>query len=99
METSKKNQNGHPTDDEALIFNDLEDNLIATLATGTPFCYIGRTTRDGYREIMFYVDDKQRAADVMDGFIKADQFKRKVTYQVDPDKEWVSVEGFYGQGS
>lgn len=97
VETSQKNKNGHPTDDEALIFNNLEDSLIATLAEKTPFCYIGRTTHDGNREIMFYVDDKQKAADIVDGFIKADQFKRKITYEIDSDKEWKSVEGLYGK--
>lgn len=99
VETSKKNKNGHPTDDEALIFNNLEDSLITTLAEKTPFCYIGRTTRDGYREIMFYVDDEQKATDIMDGFIKTDQFKKKITYEVNLDKEWVSVEGFYEKGN
>jgi len=97
VQTSNKNENGHPTDDEALIFNDLEDSLIATLAEKIPFCYVGRTTRDEYREIMFYVSDKQKAAGIMDGFIKADQSKRKIRYEIDLDKEWKSVEGFYGK--
>jgi hypothetical protein len=98
VETVRKNDNGHPTDDEAQIFNDLEDKLIATFASGARFCYIGRTTRDGYREIMFYVSDKELAANIMNDFIKADQVRRKVTYEIELDKEWISVEGLYAEG-
>jgi hypothetical protein len=97
VETLQRNTNGHPTNDEAEVFNNLEDSLIKSFAESIPFCYIGRTTRDGYREVMIYVSDKQKATEVMNRFIDANSFKRKIKYEIDLDKEWKSIEGLYGR--
>jgi len=77
------------------LFNSLEDSLIDKFITKTPFCFIGRTTRDDYRELMFYVADKGKATEVMNEFIKEDRFKRKIEFAIDPDTTWESVGGFY----
>jgi hypothetical protein len=95
VETKDKNEEGHPVDTEALLFNNLEDSLIEKFVIKTPFCFIGRTTRDGYRELMFFVVDKEKATLVMNEFIKQDQFKRKIEFSVNLDTEWESVSGFY----
>jgi len=95
VETLDKNENGHPVDSEALLYNNLEDSLIGHFISKTPFCFIGRTTRDGYREIMFYVSDKVKVTEIMNAFIKENQFKRKIEFAVDPDPTWESVRGFY----
>jgi|GEM_PF-5642480 len=44
---------------------------------------------------MLYVSDKQRASEIMTDFIKANKFKRKITYEIDLDKEWESIDGLY----
>jgi hypothetical protein len=95
VETLEKNGQGHPLDTEATLFNSLEDSLIDHFVTKTPFCYIGRTTRDGYRELMFYISDKDKAKEVMNEFIKTNTFKRKIEFAIDQDAKWESVEGFY----
>lgn len=95
VETQQRNPNGHPTNDETTLFNNIEDSLIETFDKKTPFCFIGRTTRDGYREIMFYVRDKQRASETMDNFIKANRFKRTIKYEINRDENWESVSGLY----
>jgi hypothetical protein len=95
VETLNKNETGHPIDDEAVLFNSLEDSLISHIAASMPFCYIGRTTRDGYREIMFYVTEKQGAVDVMNKFIKQNPFNREVEFAIDDDPTWESVSGLY----
>ena len=95
VETLEKNDKGHPLDAEATLFNSLEDSLIDHFVTRTPFCFIGRTTRDGYRELMFYVSDKDKATEVMNAFIKKNTFKRKIEFAIDQDTTWESVGGFY----
>ena len=95
VETLEKNDKGHPLDTEAVLFNSLEDALIANFIAKTSFCFIGRTTRDGYRELMFYVADKDKATEVMNEFIEEDTFKRKIEFAIDPDETWESVSGFY----
>jgi hypothetical protein len=61
------------------------DSLIERFLKKMPFCFIGRTTRDGYRELIFYVADKDKATEAMNEFIKNDLFKRKIEFTVDPD--------------
>jgi len=95
VETLQKNTNGHPTDDEATLFNNLEDGLVEAFDSRTPFCYIGRTTRDGYREIMFYVSDKQKASEIIAEFVKKNKFGRKIQYEINEDKNWESTSGLY----
>lgn len=95
VETKNKNPNGHPTNGEALLFNKLEDLLIGNLGASTPFCFIGRTTRDGYREIMIYGADRQKLSEIMNRFIRENTFGRNITFQIDLDDNWESVSGFY----
>lgn len=93
VETLEKNENGHPIDKESQIFNDLEDSIIKMLDKQTPFCFIGRTTRNGFREIMIYVSDKEKTTELMNNFIAQDLFKRKVEYSINKDESWTSVSG------
>ena len=93
VETKDKNTNGHPTDQEAELYNSLEDSIVLQFDTKTPYCYIGRTTRNGYREIMFYVSDRDLAAKLMDEYIKESKYDRKIEYDIRLDKNWESVSG------
>ena len=95
IQTLEKNEVGHPTDAEATLFNNLEDALITKFAGKTPFCFIGRTTRDGYREIMIYVSDKEKSMSLMNDFIKENTFKRNMEFSIDKDENWGNVEGLY----
>jgi|GEM_PF-6610943 len=84
VETLEKNDKGHPVDSEATLFNNLEDSLILKFVSKTPFCYIGRTTRDGYRELMFYVVNKEKATEIMNTFIRENIFKRRLSLPSTP---------------
>jgi hypothetical protein len=95
VETKNKNPNGHPIESEALLFNKIEDSLIGMLAGSTPFCFIGRTTRDGYREIMIYGSDRGKLSEIMNRFVRENTFRRNITFQIDDDDSWESVSGFY----
>jgi hypothetical protein len=95
VETLNKNSEGHPVDTEANLFNSIEDSLIDHFVSKTPFCFIGRTTRDGYREIMYYVSDKVKATELINTFIKENKFNRKIEFTISPDSTWENVGGFY----
>ena len=94
VETIEQNSNGHPTDNEALLFNEIEDSIISQLDKKTPYCFIGRTTRNGFREVMFYVSDKDKSFDLMNKFVNSNKFKRKIELTIDRDDKWKSVSGF-----
>jgi hypothetical protein len=95
VETAGKNVKGHPDDAEAALFNNVEDALINKFITTMPFCYIGRTTRNGYREIMFYVSDKDKATSLMNDFIRDNTFGRKINFEITSDPMWQTVEGLF----
>jgi len=95
VETRNRNPNGHPIESEALLFNKIEDSLIHILAASTPFCFIGRTTRDNYREIMIYGADKKQLSEIMNRFVRENTFGRNITFQIDNDVNWDNVGGFY----
>ena len=91
--TKEQNDNGHPTSDEAQLFNQLEDSVILQLDGKTPYCFIGRTTMNGYREIMIYVSDKEASSELLNNFIKTNQFGRTIEFEISPDESWNSVSG------
>jgi|WetSurMetagenome_2_1015567.scaffolds.fasta_scaffold17451_2 hypothetical protein len=93
VETKDKNTNGRPTDKEAELYNDLEDSIVRQFDTKTPYCYIGRTTRNGFREIIFYVSDRDLASTLMDVYIGENKYDRKIEYDIRLDKNWESVSG------
>jgi hypothetical protein len=94
VETKNRNQIGGPTEVEGKLFNILEDSIIYKFAKNTPFCFIGRTQRNGYREIMIYVSDNIKSSEIMDEFINEDKFKRKIEYKIGLDNKWECVSGF-----
>lgn len=95
VETLEKNEYGHPLDKEADLFNQLEDSLIGCFVDKTPFCFIGRTTRDGFREIMIYVSEPDKAETLLKNFVKENKFNRSIQYEISFDPNWESVEGLY----
>jgi hypothetical protein len=64
IETKDKNKNGHPTSDEAKFLNQMEDLIDAELKKVCTSHYIARTTLNGSRELLYYVDDPEKASPV-----------------------------------
>ena len=96
VETKEKDESGHPLEIEATLFNKLKDELIDYfISKKMPFCYIGKTTRDGYRELMFYVSNEDQTTVLMNSFIKENKFNRKIEFAIDSDPTWESVSVFY----
>jgi hypothetical protein len=94
VETKDKNNDGHPTGEESFLFNQIEDGIIEKLDKKTPYCYIGHITRNGYREIMFYISDNSEVSKLIDTFIAENKYKRQIKYSIELDKNWESVSGF-----
>jgi hypothetical protein len=95
VETREKNENGHPLINESNLFKRIEDSVNSRFAGSIPFCYIGHTTRDGYREIMIFVSDLKKANQLMNEFVSQKIFDRDIKFDIAEDREWESVSGFY----
>lgn len=96
VKTLKKNKDGHPTDEESQIFNNLQTEIIQELSKFLgSYCYIGTTTMTGYRDILLYIkpEDQKKAIEVLEK-IKTKQ-SRMESISFETDSEWEAVSSFY----
>jgi len=93
INTVEKDSNGHPTDKEAMIFNSLESEILSLLVSET--CYIGQTTMNGYRDMMFYIasKDQKKISNKLKSIKKKQSRIKAYTFEDDPD--WEAVSEFY----
>lgn len=87
-----KDKSGYPGEIESNKFITLEDSIISKISCMTPFCYIGHTTRKGYREIIIYVSDKNKTIGIMDNL--NNELKAKLKFDIQIDINWENVSGF-----
>lgn len=96
VNTTDKDQKGHPVEKEAVIFHELQSRIIRELSIAFPYCHVGTTTMNGYRDILLYINpkDKEKASAILDRI--KDENKRFVSYTFESDPEWDAVASFYG---
>lgn len=96
-QTEKNNVKGFPEPEEQDVQNRLEDSLIMFFdRTKTPFCFIGHSTRRGFRDMMLYVNDTARAGQAIANFISSGT-PRKTAVTIVPDSGWTNIQGLYGK--
>jgi hypothetical protein len=91
VETKDKNKNGHPTSGEAKILNQMEDLIDAELKKVCTSHYIARTTLNGSRELLYYVDDPEKANPVLQKLVSDPNPIRQFQYKIEQDKDWDKV--------
>ncbi len=93
--TAEKDKNGAPTPAEAKVFTSLEQDIL-TKMTALNACYVGRTTMNGYRDILLYIRpaDREKATNLLNPLKKKYSRVTAFTYQEDP--RWDAVAEFYG---
>jgi hypothetical protein len=94
-QTEKNNLRGFPLYEEQEIQGRLEDSLIMYFdRTKTPYCFLGHSTRRGFRDIMMYVNDTARAGQAISVFISKGT-PRKTACTIVPDSGWTNIRGLY----
>jgi hypothetical protein len=94
VETVNQNDNGHPTDEEAGIFNELESDLKKLITSTDESHYIGRSALNGYREIFFYIKDPKKTGSILKNHMKENPNPRILEIQIEEDPEWKCVAMF-----
>lgn len=94
INTVDHDSTGYPTAKESVVFNSIEDSILATLA---PFstCYIGKTTMSGYRDLMFYIAAKDQKAVNQKLRDVQKKWPRLKSYVFEQDADWEAVSEFY----
>ncbi len=96
VKTLEKDNNGHPTEKEALFFNNFQTQVLQELSTALgSYCYVGTTTMPGYRDILLYIKpEHQKIATEIVQKIKNEQSRiESISFESDP--KWEAVSGFY----
>lgn len=94
FEIQDKNENGHPTSEEAEVLNDLEDKVDAFFKENHVAHFIGRLTRNGFRDIFYYLDrpnfDQEKTKIFFDEICAI----RPIDFYLEEDKKWNKVSAF-----
>ncbi len=95
ISTKDKDKNGHPTENESVIFHALQTKIIASLSSDFVYAHAGTTTMSGYRDILLYINpkDQEKATAVLNKI--KDGNERFISYTFEPDPEWEAVASFY----
>ncbi len=95
VNTTDKDQNGHPTEKEALVFHELQSRIVRELSNAFVYCHVGTTTMNGYRDILLYINskDQEKASSILNKI--KEENKRFASYTFEPDPQWEAVASFY----
>jgi len=96
VNTMEKNKDGHPSEQEALIFNNLQTEIIQELSKNLgSYCYVGTTTMTGYRDILLYIkpEDQKKAIEILERLKTKQSRMESISFETDP--EWEAVSSFY----
>ena len=94
IDINDKNENGHPTNEESEILNRLEEKITDFLKQTQTIHPIGRFTRNGERDIFYYIDkpklDKKKTKEFFDSINAI----RPMNFTLKEDKKWSHVGAF-----
>ena len=96
VNTVEKDSIGHPVKKETEIYNNIEADIINALDDQSLItAFIGRTTMNGYRDLIFYIksSDQKKVNDLLTGLQKKHSRIKEFVFEEDP--EWEAVADFY----
>ena len=82
-----------PTDNEAQVLNELEDKIEKFIKEKHKTHFIGRVTQNGFRDIIFYVDQPRFDQENTNLFFDKVQEQRRVNFNMEKDINWNNISG------
>ncbi len=82
-----------PTESEAQILSELEEKIEKFIIDKHKTHFIGRVTQNGFRDIIFYVDQPRFDQEKTILFFDQVQEKRRVNFSMEKDIDWNNVSG------
>lgn len=85
------NENGYPVEGEAEVLNAFEEMLDGHLKSGCVAHYIGRITFYKRREIIYYVDDPNKAKLFLVNAAESPEVIRNFQFTLEKDEDWQRI--------
>ena len=94
LEIVDKNDNGHPVDTDAERLAELEDEILNFLKQKHTVHFLGRVTRNGFRDLLYYVDKPKFEQTEVNAFCDGVMNERRINLTMEKDPNWTAVSGF-----
>lgn len=94
VDINEKNENGHPTNDEAVVLNDVEELITTYLRKSQQVHPIGRVTRNGARDIIYYIDEPKLDEEETKRFFDEVNTIRNMNVSIQHDPDWELMQLF-----
>lgn len=82
------------TNEDAKDLNKFENDLEIEFKGLVNYCYVGRVTWNGYREIIYYIDDPEKLVKKLQEAIDNHKF-RNFAFRCEKDEEWKNVSIYF----
>lgn len=94
LEIMDKNDNGHPIDTDAEKLVKLEGEILDFLKQKHTVHFLGRVTRNGFRDLLYYIDTPKFDETEVKAFCDIVMKERSINFGMEKDPKWTSVSGF-----
>jgi hypothetical protein len=94
IEVGEQNENGQPTNEEAGLLNSLEEKITAFLRKTQVVHPIGRVTRKGERDIIYYIDKPNFNEKELKEFFDSINIIRPLNLTIENDRAWTNIAAF-----
>lgn len=94
VEIIDQNENGHPTGQDAEKLMKVETEVIEFLERQNTVHFIGRVTRNGFRDLIYYIDDPKFNQAAIDSICNKIRSERSINFSIDRDPAWTGASAF-----
>jgi hypothetical protein len=94
LEIVDKNDNGHPVDTDAEKLAAIEAEILEFLKQKHTVHFLGRVTRNGFRDLLYYVDMPRFKQAEVNAFCDNIMKERGINFRIKKDPNWTAVSGF-----
>ncbi len=91
LEVIDKNENGHPTAADAEKLNLIEERIEELLNQSQTVHFVARIIRNGYRDLLYYIDQPRLKQDDITTFCDNIMKERGINFTMDEDPTWKNV--------
>jgi hypothetical protein len=89
-----KNDNGHPINSDAEKLVKLEAEILNFLKLKHTVHFLGRVTRNGFRDLLYYMDTPKFEQTEVNAFCDNIMKERAINFGMEKDPKWKAVSGF-----